>query len=165
MERQFTSTCYILDQDKFLLIFHEKHQKWLPPGGHLEENETPPETAVREVLEETGLEIEFVLEENIWVDDWNAKSIPRPFSVLLENIAAKGDEPAHQHIDFVYVAKPNGGTLHDGKWFTLEEVEALETHKEIFADTQKTIRKLAQDRRPSPKKHQTFQRADQQTPL
>jgi len=146
MERQFTSTCYILEQDKFLLIFHQKHQKWLPPGGHLEENETPPQTATREVYEETGLEIEFLLEENIWVDDWNAKSIPRPFSVLLENIAAKGDEPAHQHIDFVYVAKPIGGTLHDGKWFTLEEVEALKTHEEVFADTQKTVRKLHRDK-------------------
>lgn len=154
-----------MDQDKFLLIFHEKHQKWLPPGGHLEENETPSETAVREVLEETGLEIEFILEENIWIDDWNAKSIPRPFSVLLENIAAKGDEPAHQHIDFVFVARPVGGKPRDGKWFTLEEVEALKTHREVFADTQKAIRKLAQDRTPSPRKHQIFQRADQETPL
>jgi hypothetical protein len=97
-------------------------------------------------LEETGLEIEFVLEENIWVDDWNAKSIPRPFSILLENIAAKGEEMEHQHIDFVYVAKPVGGTLTDGKWFTLEEVEALKTHEEVFADTQEAIRKLSQNK-------------------
>ncbi|NGX59357.1 MAG: 8-oxo-dGTP diphosphatase [Chlamydiae bacterium] len=90
MQRQFTSTCYLILEEKFLLLFHHKHQKWLPPGGHREPNETPPETARREVLEETGLEIEFIHQENIWVEEWNAKSIPRPFSVLLETIAAKG---------------------------------------------------------------------------
>ena len=146
MQRQFTSTCYLIDQEKFLLLFHKKHQKWLPPGGHLEENETPPETARREVLEETGLAIEFIREENIWVNEWNAKSIERPFSILLESIPTKGEEPAHEHIDFVYVAKPIGGTLIDGKWFSLEEVEALKTHEDVFFDTQEAIRTLAENK-------------------
>jgi 8-oxo-dGTP pyrophosphatase MutT (NUDIX family) len=142
MKRQFVSTCYIVSEEKFLLLFHQKHQKWLPPGGHLEEDETPPETARREVLEETGLKIEFLLQENLWVNEWNAKSIERPFSCLLETIPAKGSEPAHEHIDFIFVAKPIEGTLLEGKWFTFEEVEALETHREIFYDTQETIRQI-----------------------
>lgn len=142
--RQFTSTCYLIDQQKFLLLFHKKHQKWLPPGGHLEVNETPVETARREVLEETGLEIEFITQENIWIDDWNATSIERPFSVLLERLPPIRDEPAHEHIDFIYLARPIRGTLLDGKWFTLEEILVFEPNTEIFPDTQKMVKRLTE---------------------
>lgn len=143
MKRELVSTCYIIEQDKFLLLFHKKHQKWLPPGGHLEENETPPEAARREVMEETGLEIAFFRQENLWYNEWNGRSIERPFTCLLEQIPAKGDQPAHEHIDFIFVARPIGGDLIDGKWFTLEEVNALEPHEEVFLDTQLTIQTIA----------------------
>lgn len=142
MKRQFVATCYLVWEEKFLLLWHKKHQKWLPPGGHLEENETPPETARREVLEEVGLSIEFIRQENLWVDEWNGKSIERPFSCLLENIPARGVEPAHQHIDFIFVGRPTGGELIDGSWMTLDEVEGLKTHEEVFFDTQETVRQI-----------------------
>lgn len=143
MKRQFVSTCYLLDQRKFFLHFHEKHQKWLPPGGHLEENETPSEAARREVLEETGLEIAFIQEEHLVYDEWNGHSIPRPFACLLESIPQRGNEPAHEHIDCIFVARPTGGTLTQGRWFTLEEVMELKPHDEIFLDTQLVIQKLS----------------------
>lgn len=143
MIRQFTATCYLIFEEKFLLLFHPKHGKWIPPGGHLEENETPPEAARREVEEETGLLIDFYRQENLWVDEWNGKSIERPFSCLLENIPDRPEEEAHQHIDFIYVAHPVGGTLTEGKWFSLEEVQSLKTHEEIFLDTQKTVQVLS----------------------
>lgn len=143
MKRQFVSTCYLIDQGKFLLHFHEKHQKWLPPGGHLEENETPPQAARREVFEETGLKIEFFEEEHLVYDQWNAHSIPRPFACLLETIPQRGKEPAHEHIDCIFVARPISGKLIQGFWFTLEEIMKLTPHKEIFLDTQIVIQKLS----------------------
>lgn len=143
MKRQFTGTCYLVHEDKFLLLFHPKHQKWLPPGGHLEEGETPPETARREVLEETGLLIEFYRDEHLFVEGPHARSIERPYLCLLEDIDARGDEPAHQHIDFIFVGYPVGGELTEGKWMTLEEVLALEAPLEIFPDTRETILTLA----------------------
>ena len=145
MKRHFTATTYIISSNKILLLFHPKIKKWLPPGGHLEANETPPEGAKREVLEETGLEIQWILQENLWIDRWNAKSIERPYLCLLENIPAHGNTPEHQHIDFIYVAKPIGGTLiqtHEIRWFNLEEVLALTSDLEIFLETQKTISHL-----------------------
>lgn len=142
MQRQFVSTCFIVEEKKILLLFHPKLKKWLAPGGHLEENETPPEAAMREVREETGLEIEFLLQENLWTKEWNSQSFPRPFCCLLESIPPFGDQPAHEHIDLIYVARPIGGNLTDGKWFSLEEVEALKTHEEIFFDTQEIVRKI-----------------------
>lgn len=143
MKRQFVSTCYLIREEKFLLHFHKKHGKWLPPGGHLEENETPPEAARREVLEETGLEIAFILQENLWYDEWNGRSIERPFACLLEQIPARKNEPAHEHIDFIFIAQPVRGSLTQGKWFSLDEVLALKAHEEVFLDTQLMIQKLA----------------------
>ena len=82
MERQFTATVYILNEERVLLIQHRKLGKWLPPGGHIDPNETPPEAAKREVLEETGLEVELIQQENVWINSWNANSFERPLHVL-----------------------------------------------------------------------------------
>ena len=141
--RHFTATAYILDQGKALLLKHPKLGKWLPPGGHIEANETPPECARREALEETGLEIELIRQENLWVDYWNASSIERPYLCLLENIPAHGDKPEHQHIDMIFVAKPIRGALLPGvRWFSWEEIESLADDEEIFKETKATLRHL-----------------------
>jgi 8-oxo-dGTP pyrophosphatase MutT (NUDIX family) len=143
MEKHFTATAYIIDQGKVLLLMHPKLKKWLPPGGHIEQNETPPECAKREAQEETGLEIELIEQENLWLNFWNASSIERPYLCLLENIPAHGNTPAHQHIDMIYLAKPLRGTLLEGvRWFSLEEVEKMTDEEEIFTETKTTIRHL-----------------------
>lgn len=148
-ERQFCATTYIIDEERVLLVFHKKLKKWLPPGGHLDPNETPAEGARREAFEETGLEIEFIKQENVWVERWNANSFERPYLCLVEEVPAFNDIPAHQHIDFIYLAKPCGGQEKqnhietDGlRWFTLEEVEVLNPDEEIFFETQQVIRTL-----------------------
>ncbi len=149
MEKQFTATVYILEDNKVLLRFHSKIQKWLPPGGHLEPGEIPPQGAIREALEETGLEIELIKDEHLWVDRWNASSFERPWLCLLENIPGNGSQTAHQHIDFIYLGRPVGGSLDAEareqeavRWFTLDEVLALKPDEEIFLETQETICKI-----------------------
>jgi 8-oxo-dGTP pyrophosphatase MutT (NUDIX family) len=143
MEKHFTATAYIIDQGKVLLLMHPKLKKWLPPGGHVELNETPPECAKREAQEETGLEIELIQQENLWLNFWNASSFERPYLCLLENIPAHGDKPAHQHIDMIYLAKPLRGTLIEGvRWFSLEDVEKMTDEEEIFVETKTAIRHL-----------------------
>lgn len=42
---------------EILLIFRNIEQDWSFPKGHIEPGETPPETAIRETFEETGLTI------------------------------------------------------------------------------------------------------------
>lgn len=152
MERQFTATVYIIHETHVLLIYHRKLNKWLPPGGHLDPNELPSEAACREAYEETGLHIKLISQENVWVDRWNAKSFERPFLCLLEEIPEHGDKPAHQHIDFIYLGYPIGGKEVQNEvetngmaWFSLEQVEALESDKEIFAETQQVIKTIFLD--------------------
>lgn len=48
---------YVVYRDKVLLRLHEKYHKWLTPGGHVELNEVPEDAALREVKEETGLNV------------------------------------------------------------------------------------------------------------
>jgi 8-oxo-dGTP pyrophosphatase MutT (NUDIX family) len=53
----FTSSAFIVNEDmtKVLLIRHLEHQKWLLPGGHIEDGENTLEAAIREAEEEVGL--------------------------------------------------------------------------------------------------------------
>jgi 8-oxo-dGTP pyrophosphatase MutT (NUDIX family) len=152
MLRQFTATVYLFQDDKVLLHRHAKLGKWLPPGGHLEANETPPEAARREVLEETGLEIEFLTQENLWVSAPNACSIERPFLCLLEEIPPFGNTPAHQHIDSIFLAKPKEKLdlkmpAKEFLWFSWEEAQSLD----LFEDTSKLLSLIL--KQTAPKNH------------
>lgn len=140
MERQFTATVYLFHESKVLLHKHPKLGKWLPPGGHLEPNETPPEAAKREVREETGLEIEFIEQENLKIDAYSCKSFERPFLCLLENVPAYKDKEAHEHMDFIYLATPVElkEDLKGFQWYTYEELQ----HLELFPDVAEVLRLL-----------------------
>jgi 8-oxo-dGTP pyrophosphatase MutT (NUDIX family) len=102
-ERHFTVAVFVVWEGKVLLHRHRKLGMWLPPGGHIEENELPDEAAVREVLEETGLGVRLVGERREDVAD--PVQLHRPAGVQLENIG-----PGHQHIDLIYFARPSGST-------------------------------------------------------
>ena len=60
--RHFCASVFVIDRNKkkILLVKHKKFNKWVQPGGHIEENETPEETAIREVYEETGLRVKLL---------------------------------------------------------------------------------------------------------
>ena len=55
-----TVTCFVINDGKVMFIKHKKLNKWIPPGGHVEANETPIEALHREVLEETGFSIDII---------------------------------------------------------------------------------------------------------
>ena len=61
MKFKLLAAACIINNDKVLLLQQSaksRHpNKWGPPGGHLEKNETPTETCKREVKEESGIDI------------------------------------------------------------------------------------------------------------
>ena len=50
MKRHFCASAFVVNpyDKKILLIKHKKNKRWTQPGGHIEGNETPEETALRE---------------------------------------------------------------------------------------------------------------------
>ena len=58
-----TTLCYIENDDKYLMLHRVKKQndinkgKWIGVGGHTEDQESPEECLLREVKEETGLDV------------------------------------------------------------------------------------------------------------
>ncbi|MCR5607965.1 MAG: 8-oxo-dGTP diphosphatase [Lachnospiraceae bacterium] len=63
MSTELTTLCYIEKDGKYLMLHRTKKNNdpnrdlWLGTGGHLEDLESPHECCIREVKEETGLDI------------------------------------------------------------------------------------------------------------
>jgi len=125
MDRHFTSTVFVVDLSKeaILLHWHEKVCAWLPPGGHIEIDEDPVQTAKREVLEETGLKVKIIEQKNN-ENLQEVRQIEPPYTILLEKI----DDPksnSHEHIDMIYF----GMKIDDldipknWQWVTKEQLE------------------------------------------
>lgn len=49
-----TVSSYLTNQEKVLLLYHDKYKKWVGPGGKVEKHELVQEAAVRELYEESG---------------------------------------------------------------------------------------------------------------
>ncbi len=141
MRRHFTATAFVIDpRGRTLLLWHKRLQRWMPPGGHIDPDERPDETARRECKEETGLDVEIIgdAQPDLFVGAAEEGGmLPRPFAMLLEQIPAcpeRGEE-AHEHMDFLYVARPTNPdqalTLAEAegselRWFSAEDVAALD---------------------------------------
>ena len=121
--RHFTATTFVVYQNRTVLHFHKSLKMWLPPGGHIDRDERPDKAALREVKEETGLDVELIYEPTKIASE-NAIELPRPRHILLENI-----NTFHQHIDFIYFARafsdeiqPDEGESTQVKWFAAEDL-------------------------------------------
>jgi 8-oxo-dGTP pyrophosphatase MutT (NUDIX family) len=130
MERQFCASAFVVDPitKKILLCHHKKFDCWVQPGGHIEDNELPEETALRETYEETGVRIKLIGERFPREDDFI-----RPLGIQ-RNRGKDGS----LHVDITYAAIPlstdivkDDEEIDISGWFSLEELEELEAFKDI----------------------------------
>lgn len=87
---------FVLDEQKrVLMVKHEQdgHEFWIIPGGGIEEREHSKAAAIREVKEETGLDIE--IERLLWV---------------VEEVSERG-----MRLAFYFLAHAAGGEMHLGR--------------------------------------------------
>jgi 8-oxo-dGTP pyrophosphatase MutT (NUDIX family) len=116
----FTASGIVYNEGKILLIFHNKLQKYLQPGGHLENDVSLDEAAIREVREEVGIETS--LHTNF--------TQSTPFHIDVHTIPenTKKGEQAHLHYDCIFLLQPHSEriTLSEEevggyKWVSIDE--------------------------------------------
>jgi len=101
--RHFTATGFVVNGDATLLHWHKKVQEWLPPGGHVDLNEDPVQTTLREIKEETGFDVEIVpTQKPLKVS--NLDQIYAPHSIMIEDVV-DSEHGEHQHIDHIYFTR------------------------------------------------------------
>ncbi len=127
---------YLVSGDSVLLVYHNRFRLWVPPGGHLEPDETFAGTVEREFGEETGLAVEVLSAAPvIHPPDSNATPTPVPFyaDVEVEGFA----RPALVQFYFVrqrhpdQVPTPQLSEVDEVRRFSAKELEEIETFEQV----------------------------------
>jgi ADP-ribose pyrophosphatase YjhB (NUDIX family) len=66
----------VVDADRILLVDHKNARLWLPTGGHVEKDEHPRTTVVRELEEELGLRAQHDIEAPLMITCTTTVGIP-----------------------------------------------------------------------------------------
>ena len=116
---------YDREAGKIYLGHHKKADDWIPPGGHIEEGETPSDTAVREAKEELGIDI---TKDQLQAFSLSVKFIGRP------------DVGCMAHYDiwhFIHVRVRDFNYLkseyYDARWFSIQDGIKQITKNDDFA--------------------------------
>jgi 8-oxo-dGTP pyrophosphatase MutT (NUDIX family) len=111
--RHLTATTYVVNDGATLLHDHKRLDLWLPPGGHIDRDELPHEAALREVAEETGLDVTLIAETDD-IESETTRSLPQPQHVRLADINYYDGEVGHQHVDLTFYAESDDRTITPG---------------------------------------------------
>lgn len=150
MEQHFCTTTYIFNPEgtKAALIRHKKLPFYLPPGGHIDENEDYFASSQREVHEELGLS-EGDLTYPAYLQAKEGE-ILQPWAIQKYTIIP--DE--HYHYDLVFAAivsenakfVPGEGESQDVRWFDVSTIGRVETTDECKANIQKMAKAIRTER-------------------
>lgn len=112
--------------NQVLLVDHKKAKLWLPAGGHVEPNEHPRDTVKREILEELGIEANFMIEDPVFV-------------TVTKTV---GQIARHTDVSFWYLRKGNNEMplqydqeeFNDVRWFDINSIpyENADPHMRRF---------------------------------
>ncbi|MGH8896994.1 MAG: NUDIX hydrolase [Egibacteraceae bacterium] len=135
MSKHATASVYVLTSGRngrrLALVRHPRFGKWMVPGGHVEPDENPAETAIREVREETGLEVRLLSPAAALLPTGvTDPAVPLPYWIVEEHVPGDRDPRPHIHVDHLYVAVPAGTARADEDlgvtWYTADQLAALD---------------------------------------
>lgn len=111
------------DGNAILLIHHEKLERWLQPGGHIERDDpTLEQAARRELAEETG------------VSDVSALGL---IDLDVHLIPERGDVPEHAHFDVRFAFRCSSTTIdaldgvHESVWAPIDQLADYDTDDSV----------------------------------
>jgi ADP-ribose pyrophosphatase YjhB (NUDIX family) len=133
-QKHFCTTTYVFNESgtRCLLIRHKKLPYYLPPGGHIEENEDYFASSQREVSEELGLSsADLTYPANLHKKDGDCL---QPWTIQKYTISPK----EHYHYDLIFIAtvdeevpiSPAKGESQDVQWFDVDKLDEIQTSKE-----------------------------------
>lgn len=104
------SGCAIIENNKLLLLKKIKHNFYEFPGGKIDEGETEEETAIRETIEEIG--VEPLILENFWKGEFQVKDKKLVGTIFLARLPDKSTPK---------IMEPDA--FNDIKWIDLNEIK------------------------------------------
>lgn len=126
------------NHQRVLLVYHERLQRWLQPGGHVEPGDVAmQDTARREVFEETGIAL----------DDSQPGSL---VAIDVHEIPAARGEPLHMHFDLMFhFTAASEGVPHDrhqALWCPIADLPRFSTDGALLRGVARALRAAGSSR-------------------
>ena len=128
-EIKYTASAFVLNREnKILLIWHKKFNKYVQPGGHINEHELPHEAAIREVFEETSIKVDIPIKVPFAKEDYH-------------------NNVGHQ-VDYQYIGYAINEEIHNNDesfkagWFSIEDLDNIPVVEDLKGKFQEVLKSI-----------------------